>query len=115
MKIFCDFDGTISNNDLSLLENNNNYILFYFTASWCKPCQKIKPSIQSLSDKCDNELTGNNKLVVYMVDIDDNDELVKKFNIRSVPTFILIKDNNLLGSCNGDLEKLRLLISNNIN
>jgi thioredoxin-like negative regulator of GroEL len=36
-----------------------------------------------------------------MVDIDENDDLCEKCNIKSVPTFILFKDKNEVGQCKG--------------
>ena len=47
----------------------------------------------------------SNKIKFYMVDIDENDDLCEKCNIKSVPTFILFKDKNEVGQCKGaDIE-----------
>ena len=72
------------------------YLLFYFTAKWCGPCQKIKPMIIKLMEGLDST-----KIKFYMVDIDENDNLCEKCNIKSVPTFILFKDKNEVGQCKG--------------
>ena len=77
----------IIDNDLSVCESEECYLLFYFTAKWCGPCQRIKPLLQKVSDGADSS-----KLKVYMIDIDENDELCEKCEITSVPTFILFKD-----------------------
>ena len=50
---------------------------FYFTAKWCGPCQKIKPMIIKLMEGLDS-----NKIKFYMVDIDENDDLCEKCNIK---------------------------------
>ncbi len=84
---------------------------FYFTAKWCGPCQKIKPMIQKISEGSDPD-----KLEVFLVDIDDNDELATQFKIRSVPTFYLYKDKELKGQCGGaDIKKVKSLLKDNMN
>ena len=84
---------------------------FYFTASWCGPCKKITPSIEEISNKL------KDKINFYKISIDDdsNEEICEKCQIKSVPTFILLKERNSLGIVNGaDLKNLLILIKNNI-
>ena len=87
---------SINTDNINEIINQDNYLLFYFTASWCGPCQKIKPMIIELQ----NGLQTNN-IKFYIVDIDENDDLCEKCNIKSVPTFILFKDKNEVGQCKG--------------
>jgi len=91
--------------------DDTKLIIFYFTAAWCGPCQKISPKVEELSNKL------NDKINFYKIQIDndDNEEVCEKCKIKSVPTFILFKERSSLGIVNGaDLEKLILLIKNNI-
>lgn len=68
--------------------------VYYFTADWCQPCKKIKPIVEELS----REQTA---VHFQLIDVDDNHDLVKKFGIMSVPTFILfeegIEKNRIIG------------------
>ena len=77
----------IINNDKSILENKDYYILFYFTASWCGPCRKIKPLLEKLSDGLDKS-----KVVFAQVDIDINDDYADMHNdnvsIKEIPSNI---------------------------
>lgn len=57
--------------------------VFYFTADWCQPCQKIKPIIKEIN----RDKIG---LKFQIIDADLEKELVKHFNIKSIPTFIII-------------------------
>ena len=69
--------------------------VFYFTADWCAHCKRVKPIVEELN----REQTDAS---FQIIDVDMEMELAKKFEIRSVPTFILIKDgveiNRLTGA-----------------
>lgn len=102
---------SVSGDDCFKVLDNKNLILFYFTASWCGPCKKISPVVEELSEKL------KSKVVFYKIQIDDetNEEICEKCQIKSVPTFILLKERNSLGIVNGtDINKLLTLIKNNI-
>ena len=47
----------IINNDIRsvLNKDKDNYILFFFTASWCGPCKKIYPLMEKISEGSDKE------------------------------------------------------------
>ena len=97
---------SIIDNDISPCKDEEWYLLFYFTAKWCGPCQKIKPLLQKISDGADSS-----KLKVFMIDIDDNEELAKEFNIRSVPSFYLYKKKEIIGQTGGaDIKKVQELL-----
>ena len=96
----------IVDNDISFCKDKKCHLLFYFTAKWCGPCQKVKPILQKLSEGADP-----NKLEIYMVDIDVNEELASEFNIRSVPTFYLYHEKKLKGETSGaDVNKITELL-----
>ena len=84
-----------------LLENMEKSVLslLYFTASWCGPCQKIKPFLEELSDKLKEK--GEYSIEFYKIDIDKNEDFCNKCNIKSVPTFFIMNGKDLLSSLNG--------------
>ena len=57
--------------------------LLYFTADWCNPCKKVRPIIEEIEEE--------NSITVLYINVDESIELCKKFNIKSVPTFVLLK------------------------
>lgn len=59
-------------------------MIYYFTADWCNPCKKVKPIVE--------EMNRESAIKFQMIDVDSETELVKRFEIRSVPTFILIEN-----------------------
>jgi thioredoxin 1 len=59
--------------------------IFYFTADWCSPCKKVKPIVEELNKE-------NLGTMFYIIDVDIEIEMAKRFEIQSVPTFVLIKN-----------------------
>jgi thioredoxin 1 len=55
--------------------------LIYFGAEWCGPCKMIKPQLQASG------------LPIRYVDVDVSPEMAANYNIKNVPTIILV-DNN---------------------
>lgn len=69
--------------------------VYYFTADWCQPCKRTKPIVEELNRE--QTVAG-----FQIIDVDDNLELAKAFQIKSVPTFILIENereiNRIIGA-----------------
>ena len=102
----------LSGDDCFRKLDESYYILFYFTASWCGPCQRIYPHLVNLMNTYDKNI-----IQCFKIDIDDdeNQELCEKLNIKSVPTFILLKDRNYIDQCQGaNIENIQALIETNI-
>jgi thiol-disulfide isomerase/thioredoxin len=100
----------IVDNDISVLKEKTCYLLLYFTASWCGPCQRIKPLLYKLSEGFKEEI-----LEIYMVDIDANEELSGELQVKSVPTFYLFKGKELQGQCTGsDITKVHALLKEHL-
>ncbi|EMG46640.1 txl1 Thioredoxin-like protein 1 [Candida maltosa Xu316] len=64
---------------------NNQYLVLNFTASWCGPCQAVKPIV-------DQAYTENRNVEIVRVDFDNNRELVEQHQITAVPTFIFLEN-----------------------
>lgn len=63
--------------------------LVRFTAMWCAPCRMVAPVLEKVKD--------NNPGVSFeVVDVDDRPEIANKYNIRSVPTVLLLKDEAIV-------------------
>lgn len=73
--------------------------ILYFTASWCNPCRSVKPLAEELiSEGFD----------IRIIDVDSSD-IVKDFDIRSVPTFVLIDNGLEIDRTTGAKTKEQLL------
>lgn len=102
---------TISGDECYRTLDDTSYILFYFTASWCGPCQKIYPQIIKLEEEIKEICKGlTDSIIFYKIDIsdDDNQELCEKCNVTSVPSFLLFKKRNCIDRVSGaDINKIK--------
>lgn len=55
-----------------------------FYATWCGPCKALLPVVEQLSEEYDG------KVDIYKVNVDEEQELARLFEIRSIPTLIFI-------------------------
>ena len=61
-------------------------VLIDFWASWCGPCIMMSPVIDKISEEM------GDKLKVCKVNVDENHELAEKYEIMTIPAFIVIKN-----------------------
>ena len=76
--------------------NNDNFekevmeanvpVLIDFWASWCGPCRMMSPLIDQIAEEM------GDKLKVCKVNVDQNHELAEKYEIMTIPAFIVIKN-----------------------
>ena len=74
--------------------------ILYFTADWCNPCKKVKPIVE--------ELNRNSSIKFQVIDADSEIELIKSFQVRSVPTFIVVQDGKEIKRATGAQTKEQL-------
>ena len=75
--------------------------VLYFTAEWCNPCQRTRPVAE--------ELKRDGLIDFIFVDADSEIELLQKFGIKSVPTYILLEDGKEIKRMNGAKTKEQFL------
>ena len=69
-----------------------------FHATWCGPCQAMHP----VMDRLKNEM--GSQVRILKIDVDKNQEVANKFKVRSVPTFVLFKDGEILWRQSGGMD-----------
>lgn len=80
----------------------NELFLIDFWADWCNPCKIMASILEDIS------LEYNNKLKIAKINIDENPILTKDYNIKSIPTLLLIKNGTILSTKIGLLSKKQL-------
>ena len=72
----------------NFIEKANLPVLVDFWADWCMPCRIMAPVIEELT----RDYTG--KAVFAKVNVDENPEVASRYNIMSIPHFIIFKNGN---------------------
>ncbi len=87
-----DFESTISNSDIVIID---------FWAPWCGPCRSFAPTYESVSE-------GYEDIVFAKVNTEEEQELAGSFQIRSIPTLMIFREQVILYSEAGMLSAPQL-------
>lgn len=76
----------------------NDFLIIDFWAPWCGPCQSFGPVYEQVSEKYDD-------IVFAKVNTQDEQELAGMFNVRSIPTLMIFREQVILYSEAGALPQ----------
>lgn len=85
---------------MKVTEITEGKVLYKVSAKWCGPCRQLTPITDSLKKE---------GLNILEIDIDENPEIAEKYNIRSVPTVILLEDSKEIDRFMGLRSKEEIL------
>jgi thioredoxin 1 len=94
--------------DAVVLSESTDYnILIVFGAKWCHYCVKSKEEVHNNISKYEN-------IILLYVDVDSNKQLKKEYDIKLLPTYLLLKDREEIKRKAGYLssDKILLLLNN---
>jgi thioredoxin 1 len=74
---------------------SNKPVVVDFFATWCGPCQRMAPVMESLSKEY------GNKVSFLRVDVDKNPELASKYDINGIPAIKIFKSGKVVDSSVG--------------
>ena len=76
-------------------------MILYFTADWCNPCKQTKPIVEELNRE---QIMAK----FFIIDVDSEIEMAQDFEIKSVPTFVVIKNNKEIHRVTGAQTRQQL-------
>lgn len=78
-------------------------VLIDFWAPWCTPCRMFSPVVDQIA----SEVRG--KVKVGKVNVDEQPELAEKFEVRSIPMLVVMKDGKPVKTSTGVQDKRDVL------
>lgn len=83
--------------------NSEVPVLIDFWATWCGPCRMMAPVVEEIA----NEV--GEKAKVCKLNIDENKEIAEKYDVMSIPTFLIIKNGKVAATTVGVQPKENII------
>jgi thioredoxin 1 len=77
--------------------------LYDFTAKWCGPCRVMDPVLASI------EKEYGSRVRIEKIDVDEDQLRTQQYNVRSMPTFVLVRDGREVGRAIGSRPRAFLV------
>ena len=77
-------------------------VLLDFWASWCGPCRMVVPIVEEIAEERPDIKVGK-------VNVDEQPELARQFNVMSIPTLVVMKNGKIVNQSTGARPKQQIL------
>ncbi|WP_372752615.1 thioredoxin [Mariniflexile sp.] len=90
-------------NKFESILNQDKPVLIDFFAEWCGPCKMMSPILKDLKD------TLGDSVSIIKIDVDKNQAIASKYQVRGVPTLMIFKNGKQLWRQSGVIQKNELV------
>ena len=87
-----------SDKESELVDKKDDFEVLHFFAKWCGPCQSMDQEIKQFEKE-------HPEVVIKHIDLDENENLAKQYNVMSIPTCILVDGEKELKRIVGYMDK----------
>jgi thioredoxin 1 len=78
-------------------------VLVDFHADWCAPCKTMNPIVKNIKKEL------GDKLKIIKINVDNNQQVANKFQVKGIPTFILFQNSEIKWRQSGVLSETEFL------
>ncbi len=93
---------SVNKSNFEEIINSDKPVLLDFFAEWCGPCRTVSPIVDEIAEE-------RADIIVGKINVDEEGELASAFSVSTIPTFVVIKNKQIVKQISGARPKAQIL------